>query len=100
VSDATDRRLSPSVVVGALLALGVALGSCGTDNPESGAGGRFEDRTRAAGITFRTDFLPNEQGEKFKINLYDHGGATTSTSATNSARTRCTATWAAAASRT
>lgn len=25
------------------------------------------------GIAFRMDFLPNEQGEKFKINLYDHG---------------------------
>ena len=48
------------------------------------------------GITFRTKFLPNEQGEHFKINLYDHGcgrrgrrtttatATTTSTSATSS----------------
>jgi hypothetical protein len=26
-----------------------------------------------AGIYFRMNFLPNEQGETFKINLYDHG---------------------------
>lgn len=35
--------------------------------------GRFEDRTVESGITFRMSYLPKEQGEKFKINLYDHG---------------------------
>lgn len=35
----------------------------------------FEDRAAESGITFRTNFLPGEQGEKFKINLYDHGSA-------------------------
>jgi hypothetical protein len=33
----------------------------------------FRDEAEAAGITFRMAFLPGEQGEKFKINLYDHG---------------------------
>jgi hypothetical protein len=33
----------------------------------------FEDRTEAAGIAFRTKFLPEEQGANFKVNLYDHG---------------------------
>ena len=33
----------------------------------------FVDRASAAGIAFRTQFLPTEQGENFKINLYDHG---------------------------
>src|SRR5205085_9163168 len=33
----------------------------------------FREAARAAGINFRMNFLPNEQGEKFKINLYDHG---------------------------
>src|SRR5262245_43412553 len=33
----------------------------------------FEDHTFDAGIDFRMSFLPEEQGEKFKINLYDHG---------------------------
>jgi hypothetical protein len=40
-------------------------------SPPSTAG--FRDRTREAGITFRMAFLPKEQGEQFKINLYDHG---------------------------
>jgi hypothetical protein len=33
----------------------------------------FEERAAAAGIKFRMGFLPGEQGEKFKINVYDHG---------------------------
>lgn len=33
----------------------------------------FVDVTQEAGIDFRMGFLPNEQGETFKINLYDHG---------------------------
>jgi hypothetical protein len=33
----------------------------------------FQDRATEAGLTFRTQFLAKEQGEKFKINLYDHG---------------------------
>ena len=34
---------------------------------------RFEDEAAKAGITFRTTFLASEQGEHFRINLYDHG---------------------------
>lgn len=44
-----------------------------SDATTAKAGGRFEDRAVEAGITFRMSFLPKEQGEKFKINLYDHG---------------------------
>ena len=33
----------------------------------------FSDVAREAGIDFQMGFLPNEQGETFKINLYDHG---------------------------
>jgi enediyne biosynthesis protein E4 len=33
----------------------------------------FREAAEASGITFRMAFLPAEQGEKFKINLYDHG---------------------------
>src|SRR5947207_2401515 len=33
----------------------------------------FQDMAGEAGITFQTHFLPEEQGEKFKGNLYDHG---------------------------
>ena len=33
----------------------------------------FRNATKEAGIDFRMKFLPSEQGETFKINLYDHG---------------------------
>jgi hypothetical protein len=33
----------------------------------------FREAAEVSGITFRMAFLPAEQGEKFKINLYDHG---------------------------
>jgi hypothetical protein len=33
----------------------------------------FRECARQSGLTFRMAFLPAEQGEKFKINLYDHG---------------------------
>ena len=33
----------------------------------------FEDDAQAAGLDFRMHFLPGEQGEEFKVNLYDHG---------------------------
>ena len=33
----------------------------------------FEERALAAGLKFQMAFLPTEHGEKFKINLYDHG---------------------------
>src|SRR5262245_18639172 len=31
------------------------------------------ESARVAGMNFRMNFLPNEQGEQFKINFYDHG---------------------------
>src|SRR5947209_20238538 len=40
--------------------------------PEQGAPG-FRECATEVGITWRMNFLPQEQGEKFKINLYDHG---------------------------
>src|SRR5262245_15619344 len=33
----------------------------------------FRELARESGIHFRMRFLPGEQGEKFKMNLYDHG---------------------------
>src|SRR6516164_5666180 len=33
----------------------------------------FRDRAVESGITFKMQFLAKEQGETFKINLYDHG---------------------------
>jgi hypothetical protein len=59
------------------LALTIALvvttsGCAKTHAAEPGAG--FEERAQAAGITFRMNNLAGEQGgERFRINLYDHG---------------------------
>jgi hypothetical protein len=33
----------------------------------------FREAAAQSGIDFRMNFLPDEQGENFKINLYDHG---------------------------
>lgn len=70
-------------LVGAVLAAGVVLAVVLTRRPpDEGVPVKapptkdatgFEERASAAGIDFRMNFLPNEQGEKFKINLYDHG---------------------------
>jgi len=35
--------------------------------------GNFRDMAAECGLDFRMAFLPSEQGENFKINLYDHG---------------------------
>jgi hypothetical protein len=40
--------------------------------PDDRADG-FQEAAVESGITFRMNFLPGEQGEKFKTNLYDHG---------------------------
>jgi hypothetical protein len=51
----------------------------GRNEPDPGPGPSADDRAgfreaaAEAGITWRTNFLPDEQGESFKINLYDHG---------------------------
>jgi len=40
---------------------------------ESARAPGFRDAATESGIDFRMSFLPNEQGETFKVNLYDHG---------------------------
>jgi hypothetical protein len=72
--------MSPSPVV-LFVALAGVLAACGDDagkapagNPPAAAPGpRFEEIAEKAGLRFRMDFLRPEQGENFKINLYDHG---------------------------
>lgn len=52
----------------------LATGCGGSDDPPSETTGRgFEERAAEAGIDFHMTFLATEQGETFKINLYDHG---------------------------
>jgi hypothetical protein len=44
-----------------------------TERPAHSGPTHFREAARASGIVFKMAFLPNEQGETFKINLYDHG---------------------------
>jgi enediyne biosynthesis protein E4 len=74
MSSPFGRGVKTLLVVAALA--GVAVGTWlifgKRDNRPQAAGG-FVDAAAQAGITFKMSFLPNEQGETFKINLYDHG---------------------------
>lgn len=63
-----------AIVVVLLLGLGGAgwfLWSRRGDEPEKDE--FFREAAAESGITFRMQYLPDEQGEKFKVNLYDHG---------------------------
>src|SRR5207302_10377114 len=70
-------------VVGVLLAIGAMLAywpkreshqpDASGEQPADGRLAGFRECAAEAGIHFRMAFLPGEQGEKFKINLYDHG---------------------------
>ena len=48
------------------------LAGCRASKGAAGTKG-FQERAQAAGISFRMNNLPREQGERFRINLYDHG---------------------------
>jgi hypothetical protein len=74
------RRKAPLVtapVAVLLLGLTVYLVAGRRGNGPGGRDGpspvHFRECARESGIAFRMAFLPGEQGEKFKINLYDHG---------------------------
>ena len=45
----------------------------GENQPAADPSAGFRDEAAEAGLDFRMRFLPREQGEIFKINLYDHG---------------------------
>jgi hypothetical protein len=51
----------------------LSLAACGDGATKATPGPGFVERAKEAGIRFRMDFLPGEQGEHFKINFYDHG---------------------------
>src|SRR5215471_16160295 len=55
------------------LGLGFYLIPRKDDKPSDSSGMAFPEESEKAGIDFSMKFLPDEQGEKFKINLYDHG---------------------------
>jgi len=70
---ATRTVLAGAVVVALLAAGGVLLWNAHTGQPADrpvhlGEPG-FREAAHEAGIRFRMAFLPNEKGEKFKVNL-------------------------------
>jgi hypothetical protein len=63
-------------LLGVALYLGTRAGKDPDGTPREGdarTGPGFRECATESGIDFRMAFLPGEQGEKFKINLYDHG---------------------------
>src|SRR5262245_42546365 len=73
----TARNRILGVMTIAAAVLGAVLGVWYLRQPSPASappeGAMFVEAADAVGIKFRMNFLPNEQGEKFKINLYDHG---------------------------
>src|SRR5215813_8095971 len=73
------RVAVPAAILLVLVALGLAyyfLPRQGQDAPSDGADNdeaNFREEAEKAGITFKMEFLPGEQGVNFKTNLYDHG---------------------------
>lgn len=67
--------LAASILAG--LAVAWIMGAFrNTDDRQDGIethDGGFKEVARESGIGFRMNFLSSEQGENFKINLYDHG---------------------------
>lgn len=64
------------LVAGAGLVFWIANRGTPEKPPDGGSSSSsfpFRENATQAGITWQMSFLPNEQGEKFKINLYDHG---------------------------
>jgi hypothetical protein len=75
-----SRKPRLALFLGILLCFLVLIGGVGgwylfrapRADPASGSQ-RFRECATEVGITWQTNFLSNEQGETFKINLYDHG---------------------------
>jgi hypothetical protein len=66
--------LVPLLLLGsAFYAVRQRLLRSGPPSPAGDHAPGFRAVTREAGMMFRMNFLPGEQGEKFKVNLYDHG---------------------------
>jgi hypothetical protein len=69
------NRIAAAVFVAAGLGVGILVWR-GQHTPEGdGHEPGFRNVLSQSGITFRSSFLPDEQGLNFKINLYDHGSA-------------------------
>jgi hypothetical protein len=69
--EANSRSVAPALAIAVVVAglIGASFLLFRTSGGESG----FQERASQAGIAFRMNFLTKEQGERFRINLYDHG---------------------------
>src|SRR3954453_8176094 len=73
------RKSSRSVVWSAVVAVAAVVLAAvwatrwGPEEVEPARRPGFQDLAAESGITFHMRFLPNEQGEGYKVNLYDHG---------------------------
>src|SRR5204863_5618 len=73
-SPVPTRTLVIAVVVAGSVAGSVLLVGCAREKTRApGGGSGFQERAWEARIAFRMHDLPKEQGERFRINLYDHG---------------------------
>src|SRR5438105_13236118 len=77
-SDIVPLVLAALSAIG-LIVIGVAESGCsGKKEPRESSSGlqaltNFRESAAVSGIDFHMSFLPAEQGQTFKINLYDHG---------------------------
>src|SRR5438876_9442123 len=68
------RSLAVAVVVAGVIAGYVLLArQRGEETAAPDGRSGFQERAREAKLAFRMRDLPKEQGERFRINLYDHG---------------------------
>src|SRR6266550_3454764 len=70
---ASQWTAGTAVLVAAVLIAVLFVGYVALAGHTSNRGPGFEERARQAGLSFQMHNLPNEQGVRFRINLYDHG---------------------------
>jgi hypothetical protein len=63
----------PIILLGVTIAVAVCFAGYGIIHARVRKSPGFEDRAEQAGIAFEMHNLNSEQGERFRINLYDHG---------------------------
>lgn len=79
MSDEAKSRAAPLALAVVVVVAGLTAGyvllprNAGDKTKAPNRGSGFQERAQQSGIAFRMNFLPKEQGEHFKINLYDHG---------------------------